>query len=120
LEEAVNGARVVHVKDKVPGAVYVGRANARYGLAASPFANPFRVGTFSTRAEAIEHYRRWLTERGGRLVFDQLPALRGKPLACWCRREGEERTDDNACHADILVALLDRYSDDELRGMALR
>ena len=36
----------------------------------------------------------------------------------WCRHDGEARTDNNACHGDVLVHLLEAYTDDELRTMA--
>jgi len=81
--------RVVHVRDGIPGAVYIGRSMPRQGLVNSD-----------------------------RRLLAQLPELRGKALACWCRHDGEERTPDNACHGDVLVDLLDRYTDDELRAMA--
>jgi hypothetical protein len=50
-----------------------------------------------------------------RHLLADLPELRDKALACWCRHDGEERTHANACHGDVLVELLGRYSDDELR-----
>lgn len=111
-------ARVVHVNDNIPGAVYIGRTNNRYRLAGSPFANPFRIGKYMSRAEAIEQYRLWLERRMAFLLYPKLPALRDKPLACWCRRDGEPRTEKNACHGDILAGLLERYTDDDLRAMA--
>jgi hypothetical protein len=104
--------RVVHVKDNVPGAVYIGRANGRAKLSGSPFQNPFRVDTLG-RQGVIDHFRECLMGSPG--LLSRLPELRGKPLACWCRHDGEERTPQNACHGDVLVELLERYSDDELR-----
>lgn len=120
-------ARVVHVKDKVPGAVYIGRANARHKLAESLFANPFRIFAANkytagaSRADVIRQYRAWVMGgECGPAVLAGLPELRGKPLACWCRHDGEPSTPENACHGDVLVALLDRHSDDELRAFARR
>lgn len=113
------GARVVHVRDDVPGAVYVGRAMPRQRLAGSPFGNPFKVKQHG-RAEAIRRYRESIAaalRRSPELV-EQLIALRGKPLACWCRHDGEPRTEANACHADVLVEFLAAHTDDELRRMA--
>ena len=50
-------------------------------------------------------------------LLDRLPELRGRALACWCRRDGEARTAANACHADVLLELLGRHADAELRAM---
>jgi hypothetical protein len=102
--------RVVQVRDNVPGAVYIGRANRRSGLPPSPFANPFVIGpTWGDRAQVVASYRDHLLTGTGR--------QRGEPLACWCRHDGEPRTARNACHGDVLVELLETYSNDELRAM---
>lgn len=109
--------RVVHVAENVEGAVYVGRAVPRRGLKASKWANPYRIGHDGTRGETIARY--WHDLVFGRLAHlqQELPALRGKPLACWCRHSGAAWVSDeqNGCHADVLVDLLERYTDDELR-----
>jgi hypothetical protein len=113
--------RVVHVNDDIEGAVYIGRTNQWRGLKRSPLANPFMIGPACSRGEAIANYARGLDSvlaAGNRRVITALVACRGKPLACWCRHDGEERTDANACHGDVLVELLERYSDDELRAMS--
>lgn len=111
--------RVVHVNDKIEGAVYIGRANGRRGLKKSPFANPYKLfsGSDCDRRTIIALYRKRILDPSMNLLAS-LPELRGKPLACWCRHDGEPRTDQNACHGDILVELLERYSDDELRAMS--
>ena len=100
--------RVVHVNDNVPGAVYIGRANRWKGLRASKWANPYTIGKDGTRAEVIEKYR-WLMSTvspDGVMNLDAYREIAGKPLACWCRHDGEERTEDNACHGDVLIALI--------------
>src|SRR5688572_21828783 len=91
-------------------ASYVDRRNARKRLAVSPFANPFRIYGASpftegtSRSSVIRMYRDFLGPRGdGRPLLARLPELRGKPLVCWCRRSNEEKTPNNACHADILI-----------------
>lgn len=119
--------RVVHVNDQVEGAVYIGRAVPRQKIRMSRLANPYRVGANNalleglelTREEAVNKYRTWIMHHNPMLLAD-LPALRGKPLACWCRHDGEERTPDNLCHGDVLLFLLDTYTDAELRELALR
>lgn len=110
--------RVVHVRDQVKGAVYVGRRQHWLGLAQSPFANPFPIATGQPRAPVIARCRaRLLAEPS---LLRRLPELRGRPLACWCRHDGEPRTEANACHGDVLVELLETHTDDELRAMARR
>ena len=124
--------RVVHVKDNVEGAVYIGRAMPRQGLKASKWANPYKIGgkavhSFQrdpiTREGSLLGYMRDL-EGPKRYLWSELPELRGKPLACWCRHDGEELGNgvdgsaDNRCHGDLLVNLLNFYTDEELQAMA--
>ena len=104
----------------IPDGVYIGRASARKKLAASPFANPFTIGRiWGNRARVVASYRAYLTTGPGRPLLAELPALRGTPLMCWCRHDGETRTPANACHGDVLVELLNRYTDEELRAMGV-
>lgn len=82
-----------------PGAIYIGRANPRLGLSQSPFANPFVVkGVRDTaaRAEVIEKYRGWLWDkiRSEHFTLDDLVALDGKHLVCYCA--------PMACHGHVL------------------
>ena len=124
--------RVVHVNDRIPDAVYIGRAMPRRGLKGSPFANPFKIGAPSfqqnglatrdmmSRRDVIERYKLWIMAPAQRHLLALLPDLRNRPIACWCRHDGEQRSGANACHADILQGLLDTYTDDELRAMAVQ
>lgn len=113
--------RVVHVNDNVSGAVYIGRANGRKRIARSAWANPWAIRGDpripERRAYVIDLYFIGLMT-GSRAQLADLPELRGKPLACWCRHDGEAKTDANACHGDVLVDLLNQYTDDELCAMA--
>ncbi len=59
----------------------------------------------------------WAEVIGLYWLLARLPALRGKPPACWCRHNGEARTAENACHPDVLLELLGRHNDAELRAM---
>lgn len=109
-------ARIVHARDDVLGAVYIGRAAPRAKLKASLFASPYAIGASGkqlTRGDALALYEFYLWLSG--LLLPQLPELRGKPLACWCRHDGET---EPRCHGDILLAILDRFTDDELRSAA--
>ena len=124
--------RVVHVADKVEGAVYIGRAMPRQRLKASPFANPHKIGSPSVlggvilgREGALFNYVEDLMHGSKRHLLAELPELRDKPLACWCRHDGVPMTTgvnddgpDNRCHGDLLVRYLDTWTDDELREMA--
>lgn len=82
-----------HTKGEVPaGAVRVDR-RSRFG---NPF--PMKVSTPEERARVIEAHRTWLWKeiREGRFSLEELAALRGKPLACWCA--------PRLCHAQTLAA----------------
>lgn len=116
--------RVVHVRDNVPGAVYVGRSMPRQGLKGSPFGNPFRP----KNGDAIELFITYIGDpKRGRPLLAQLPELRGKALACWCVHHGDPAPlpydfdpDDYRCHAEVLKWLLDNKTDAELREMAVQ
>jgi hypothetical protein len=72
------------------------------------FGNPFTAN--GDRAEAVARYREWLEtphhgytmiRNGHRYVRptpDDLEALRGHDLACWCPL-------DQPCHADVLLEI---------------
>jgi len=89
--------RVVNLRSGEPSDIYIGRANARYRLPRSPWANPFRIGPDGHQEQVLAKYRAWLMEQPG--LLSQLPSLRGKILACWCK--------PLACHGDILAELAD-------------
>lgn len=68
-----------------PGAVYVGRP--------TKWGNPYRIGPDGTREEVIAKYERY----AARFTPEELAALRGKDLVCWCAPA--------PCHADVLLRL---------------
>lgn len=84
-------------REPIGDAVYVGRHNDGRGLAASAFANPYKIGQDGNRAEVIHKYRSWLL--GRQELLQRLRELRGRRLACWCKPK--------ACHGDVLVELVD-------------
>lgn len=100
---------VVHVRDVLdrlrvgdPEVVYIGRANRRYGLPASIWANPHRIGPDCPRLAAVALYRgemacRLRGPQGDTIWLARLYFLRGKTLACWCA--------PLACHGDVLAEL---------------
>jgi hypothetical protein len=85
-------------------AVYIGRRCA--GFAASPFGNPWKVGTRHgvNRGDAVQMYREWavgmrMHPEGKPFPRERVESLRGKVLGCWCHPE--------KCHGDVLVELLE-------------
>ena len=90
--------KVVHCK-KEKYDVYIGRP--------SKWGNPFthKKGTIakytvSTREEAVESYRKWITEGEGSYLLRCLPELKDKTLGCWCHPQ--------SCHGDVLKELVDK------------
>ena len=63
----------------------------------SKWGNPFRIGPDQDREQAIARYRvhLWRRIRAGEIALEELAALDGCWLACWC--------DPLPCHGDILA-----------------
>ena len=61
------------------------------------WGNPFVLGKDGTRSEVIQKHKEglWVGLRSGELPLDEMAALDGKVLACWCA--------PLACHADTLL-----------------
>ncbi len=59
--------------------------------------NPWRVGRDGTREEVIACYRAdlWRRIRAGEVALEELAALDGCWLACWC--------DPEPCHGHVLA-----------------
>jgi hypothetical protein len=83
--------------------LYVGRANGRYGLPASPLANPFvsnsrKRGTVV--ADPVDAYRSWLWRKmkdRDTAVMETLGRIRPDTrLVCWCK--------PHDCHGDVIAA----------------
>jgi hypothetical protein len=81
-----NLQRVSYETNKLP-AVNVSRP--------SKWGNPFRVDAAHGVATVVATYRSAILRSG---LANELAELRGKNLACWCKR-GE------LCHADVLLEL---------------
>src|ERR687885_3061091 len=102
--------RVVNIKSGEPFDVYIGRANPRFGLSRSIWANPYRGNASKevrdgTRQEVIEKFEQDLRNGGPRTppgLVDRVPELKGKTLACWCSPE--------PCHGDVLLQLAEEAS----------
>lgn len=82
-----------------PKYVYIGRANWRYRLPQSMWANPYSMTTEADREKVIHQYRDGLLSDTWRKIVDtNIEWLRGKTLVCWCAPK--------ACHGHVLLELL--------------
>lgn len=84
--------------------VYIGRSSdpikGKWGNPFSHKHNTLAGFKTDTREEAIEMYRKWITEGEGKHLLDDLHLLVGKKLGCWCS--------PLPCHGDILVELINK------------
>ena len=97
---------VVHCK-KEPYNVYIGRPS-KWGNPFTHIADKKTAAQFvvSSRDEAVEAYRLWITEGEGKHLLEDLHELRGKVLGCWCAPK--------ACHGDVLLKLIEeKYGNGE-------
>ena len=92
------------VNGKVVGfdkGLYIGRANARYGVKKSILHNPFHEGSDGSRAEVIQLFKEYLWEciKRKNVVYDALVKLANVEhdlnLICYCKPQ--------ACHGDEIV-----------------
>lgn len=88
--------RVINIRSGVNFDLYIGRANRRYGLTRSFWANPFKIGPDGDRETVLAEYETYV--RSMPSMMARLPELRGKTLACWCAPE--------RCHGDVLAKLV--------------
>lgn len=94
---------VVHCK-REPYDIYIGRGRCPLTGKPGRWGNPFshvgsRVGgvtRVASREEAITRYAEWLREEieAERISLEELAALDGKVLGCWCAPQ--------ACHGVVL------------------
>ena len=63
---------------------------------ATRWGNPFRITPSKSREEVLKLYRvhLWTQIKAGNVSLENLAALHGKTLACWCKPA--------PCHGDIL------------------
>ena len=98
----MNKGKVVHCK-KEKYDEYIGRPS-KWG---NPFTHKQDGKTLakyvvSTREEAVEAYRTWITEGEGKHLLSHLSELEGKVLGCWCA--------PLACHGEVLLDLIDKQN----------
>ena len=81
---------------------------------ATRWGNPFRIGEHGDAAQCVAMFRRWLEDGSPQRddldsararILRELPQLRGKHLACWCRPGAP-------CHAEVLLELANRAAVD--------
>ena len=75
---------------------------------ATKWGNPFVIGRDGDRARVIAKYRArlWREIRADHIGLDELAALLGKRLMCWCAPE--------PCHGDVLAEAA-RWASEQLR-----
>jgi len=101
-----------------PSNVYIGRGGIvfidsgegkeRFPKKASVWANPYKVKKDNSNRDTIlVDYEEYIRGKllSGELTVDELKALKGKNLGCWCKPE--------RCHGDVLLKLIEEYSCDE-------
>lgn len=102
--------RVVNIRSRdwqaVPEAEreYIGRVHPRLkklGLTAGQFGNQYRISAKVPRERAIELYELHQRQLCRMIPYhiDEIRALRGKTLICWCA--------PLPCHGDVLARLAD-------------
>ena len=83
--------RVVNKRTHSPTSedVYIGRP--------SKWGNPFVIGRDGTRSQVIHQYEMWLADMivKEHITANDLRALRGKNLVCWCAPQ--------QCHGHIIA-----------------
>jgi Domain of unknown function (DUF4326) len=81
---------------------------------ATRWGNPFRIGEHGDAAQCVAMFHRWLKygspqrddlDSARARILRELPQLRGKHLACWCRPGAP-------CHAEVLLELANRATED--------
>ena len=87
----------------------------------SRYGNPHRIGfcpvcgVTHTRDEAVAEFEAELSQ----LSANHFEVMRGKNLACWCKIIDEDGH-YVPCHADLLLALANGMSHDEVRNENLK
>jgi hypothetical protein len=82
--------------------VYIGRANARAGLSASKWANPFTVSKCGSHQAAVDAYAEWIQQPAQAHLLRAIPELVAQRLGCWCKPA--------PCHGDVLAQYANAYA----------
>ncbi len=99
LEEWMENPNNIYIARK--GIVFID--NERFPKEDSIWANPFKIDVNTSRNEAIDKYKTYITKKlnDGEISHQELLNLKGKQLGCWCKDK-----ENNQCHGDILVELI--------------
>lgn len=95
------GARILnlrHIPGDIGATALLDRGIVRVDRA-TRWGNRFPISSqYGNRAEVVERYRNdlWRRIRSGEVRLEELAALAGKPLACWCWPK-------KPCHAEVLA-----------------
>lgn len=93
--------KLVHCKREKYN-VYIGRPS-KWG---NPYSHKKEGCTafylVESRDEAVELYRKWITEGEGKRLLLDLHELKGKTLGCWCHPQ--------RCHGEVLIELVEKYT----------
>lgn len=94
--------KVVHCR-KENYDIYIGRPS-KWGNPYSHINDGKTLATniVKTREDAINSYRKWITEGKGKHLLNDLHELKDKTLGCWCKPK--------SCHGDVLVELVNKLA----------
>ncbi len=100
LEEWMNDENNVYIGRK--GIVFIDKQ--RYPKQSSIFSNPYIIDKDGTRQEILIKYKEFIEDKlkNDENFLNELLLLKNKNLGCWCH--------PYACHGDILLELIDKYS----------
>lgn len=105
---------VIHIRDRQPGDVYIGRAGKGED---GTFGNPFSLGRDGNRAQVIQMFKLWFL---GKIATDsgyrqRVRALRGKRLCCFCVPKPWTPADGGptVCHGQVMANWLNSQPDNQ-------
>lgn len=101
---------------------YIGRGRIlilhgrRFPTEDSLWANPFKAGRDGSREVVLSKFESYMRKRIQRdNLQDELKALRGKNLGCWCvprsTRSYGGSSDHMVCHGQVILKILDEIED---------
>ncbi len=93
--------------------VYIGRGGIvfidkkRYPPTKSIWCNPYKITKDRTREECVALYKTYIIEKLNdknetEYTIEKLLEMENKVLGCWCN-------DNEQCHGDILIELINKY-----------
>ena len=98
-----------------PDNVYIGRkgivfvtnedkSKMRWPPTASIWANPYKVSKDCTVEQCLNLYRDYILCKisNGEITIDDIKALSGKRLGCWCKLPDK----DVPCHGDVVIDIV--------------